>query len=140
MEPRGPQHHLMRRDETPPKGPPFHLPVLLREKQLLELRRAALPCTVVVLRSRGIRIAPAELLRKEPPSGLLVAMDRYTTPRWYCSLWDESMKVELLPRLLHAQLERENEGVRLSLWWHRGRAPRAVATSLALHPDCGEGA
>jgi hypothetical protein len=78
-----------------------------------QMRLAALPCTVVVLRRRGARISAADLLRQEPPSGLLLALDRYTAPHWHCCLFDDSMKQELLPRLLHAQLERENEGVRL---------------------------
>ena len=41
-------------------------------------------------------------------------MDRYTAPQWYaCLFMDATFKVEALPRLLHARLERENAGVRL---------------------------
>lgn len=40
-------------------------------------------------------------------------MDQYTFPNWYVCLFSEKMQDELLPRLLHAQLERENAGVRL---------------------------
>jgi hypothetical protein len=51
---------------------------------------------------------------RQAPSGLLVALDLYTVPNWYaCLFQDHTMKQELLPRLLHAQLERENGGVRL---------------------------
>lgn len=79
-----------------------------------EMHKAALPCTVVVLRRRGQRIPAAELLRHEPPSGLLLALDRYTTPEWHlCLFRDDAMQTELLPRLMHARLERQNEGVRL---------------------------
>ncbi|MCC2632129.1 MAG: hypothetical protein K0S48_15 [Ramlibacter sp.] len=78
-----------------------------------ELRAAALPATVVVLRRRGERIPAAQLLRTEPPSGLLVCMDRYTAPAWYGCLFDDKMERELLPRLMHLQLERESGGVRL---------------------------
>jgi hypothetical protein len=75
---------------------------------------AAIPCTVVVLRRRGARIPVAELLRTEPPSGFLVCQDQYTAPRWYaCFYRDKAMRDEALPRLLHAELERENAGVRL---------------------------
>lgn len=78
------------------------------------MREAALPCTVVVLRRRGVRIPAAELLRAEPPAGLLLCMQRYTAPAWYaCLFQDEAMQKELLPRLLHARLERDNGGVRL---------------------------
>jgi hypothetical protein len=79
-----------------------------------ELREAALPATVVVLRRRGERIPAAQLLRTEPPSGMLVCMDRYTQPAWYgCLFADEKMEREVLPRLMHVQLERESGGVRL---------------------------
>jgi hypothetical protein len=78
------------------------------------MRDAAIPCSVVVLRRRGVRIPSAELLRAAPPSGLLLCMDRYTTPKWYACLFrDVTFQAEVLPRLLHAQLERENGGVRL---------------------------
>jgi hypothetical protein len=78
------------------------------------MRAAALPATVVVLRRRGARIPAAQLLRAEPPSGLLLALDRYTSPAWYvCLFRDEAMDAEVLPRLLQARLERENAGVRL---------------------------
>ena len=79
-----------------------------------DMHTAAWPCTVVVLRRQGARIPPAQLLRVEPPSGLLLCMDRYTAPRWYACLFaGVDMQQELLPRLLHARLERENVGVRL---------------------------
>lgn len=78
------------------------------------MREAAVPCSVVVLRRRGERISAAELLRNEPPDGFLVCQDRYTTPNWYaCLFGDAEMTKEVLPRLLHARLERENTGVRL---------------------------
>lgn len=79
-----------------------------------EMRAAALPCTVVVLRRQGARVPAAQLLRAEPPSGFLLCMDQYTAPNWHaCLFGDEEMRTELLPRLLHARLERENNGVRL---------------------------
>lgn len=34
-------------------------------------------------------------------------------PHWHCCLLDAQMKAQLLPRLLHARLECENQGVRL---------------------------
>jgi hypothetical protein len=78
------------------------------------MAEAAIPCTVIVLRRRGARMPAAKLLMTQPPSGLLVALDLYTVPNWYaCLFQDHTMKQELLPRLLHAQLERENGGVRL---------------------------
>lgn len=78
------------------------------------MREAAVHCSVVVLRRRGQRIRTAELLRVEPPSGWLLCMDRYTAPHWHaCLFQDEGMEREVLPRLLHAVLERENAGVRL---------------------------
>lgn len=78
------------------------------------MREAAFPCTVVVLRRRGERIPASGLLRAEPPSGFLVCCDLYTAPNWYaCLFGEESMQRERLPRLLHARLERENDGVRL---------------------------
>jgi hypothetical protein len=43
-----------------------------------QMRAAALPCTVVVMRRRGVRIPAADLLRREPPCGLLLALERYT--------------------------------------------------------------
>lgn len=76
-------------------------------------KAAALPAAVVVLRRRGERIPAAELLRAEPPSGFLVALDLYTAPHWHCCLFTTTMDRELLPRLLHARLERQNDGVRL---------------------------
>jgi hypothetical protein len=79
-----------------------------------EMHKAAFPCTVVVLYRRGARIPAAELLKQEPPAGFLVCLDQYTYPNWYACLFrDKEMNVELLPRLLHVQLERENGGVRL---------------------------
>ena len=80
---------------------------------ILAMREAAIPATVVVLRRRGVRIPPAELLRTEPPAGMLLCLDRYTAPAWYACLFRGDMQTELLPRLLRAQLERENAGVRL---------------------------
>lgn len=77
------------------------------------MREAALPAMVIVLRRRGVRIPAVQLLRTDPPSGLLLAMDRYTAPAWHLCLFTEGMERELLPRLLHARLERENGGVRL---------------------------
>jgi len=78
------------------------------------MRQAAIPCSVVVLRRRGARIPAAELLRAEPAAGWLLCLDRYTQPRWHACLFaDQGMERELLPRLLHAELERENAGVRL---------------------------
>lgn len=75
---------------------------------------AALPATVVVLRRQGQRIPAAQLLRAEPPSGLLLCMDQYTYPAWYACLFaGKDMQAELLPRLLHVRLERENGCVRL---------------------------
>jgi hypothetical protein len=41
-------------------------------------------------------------------------MDRYTAPKWHAFLFrDGTFQAEVLPRLLHAELERENDGVRL---------------------------
>ncbi|MDB5860849.1 MAG: hypothetical protein JWQ76_4538 [Ramlibacter sp.] len=79
------------------------------------MRAAAIPATVVVLRRLGQRIPAAQLLRAAaPPAGWLVCMDRYTQPNWHACLFaDETMLKELLPKLLHARLERENGGVRL---------------------------
>lgn len=78
------------------------------------MREAAVPATVVVLRRRGVRIPAAELLKAEPPSGLLLAMDQYTQPDWYCCLFaGDKMDRDLLPRLMFARLERQNDGVRL---------------------------
>jgi hypothetical protein len=75
---------------------------------------AAIPCAVVVLRRRGARIQARELLRAEPPTGWLLLLDRYTAPMWHACLFrDETLTTEALPRLMHAQLERENAGVRL---------------------------
>lgn len=78
-----------------------------------EMRKAALPATVVVLRRRGVRIPTWDLLNSDPPAGLLLAMDKYTHPHWHACLFAEGMEQELLPKLMHARLERENEGVRL---------------------------
>lgn len=78
------------------------------------MREAAVPATVVRLRRRGVRIPAAELLCVEPPSGLVLCMDQYTAPDWYACLFAaDAMDKEVLPRLLHARLERENDGVRL---------------------------
>lgn len=79
------------------------------------MRAAALPMTVIVLYRRGERIPAAQLLRSPaPPAGWLLCMDRYTNPNWHaCLFTDETMQKELLPRLLHVRLERENGGVRL---------------------------
>lgn len=78
------------------------------------MREAAIACSVVVLRRRGERLPAAELLRSEPPAGFLVCQDRYTAPNWYACLFaDAEMTKEVLPRLLHVRLERENASVRL---------------------------
>jgi hypothetical protein len=62
----------------------------------------------------SLLIPDAELLRAEPPSGRLLCLDRYTAPLWHACLFaDDAMDKELLPRLLHVQLERQNDGVRL---------------------------
>lgn len=87
-------------------------PGSLRDREAMHA--AAIQCTVIVLRRRGQRIPAAEILRTEPPSGLLLCMDRYTSPWWHaCLFQDSAMDKELLPRLMHARLERENAGVRL---------------------------
>lgn len=79
-----------------------------------EMAAAAFSATVVVLRRLGQRIPAAQLLRTQPPSGLVLCMDQYTHPHWYACLFaGKDMASELLPRLLHARLERENAGVRL---------------------------
>lgn len=100
---------------TPRSGwyrPGLYAPGSARDLQAMA--EAAIPATVVVLRRRGVRIPPEQLLASEAPSGLLVCLDRYTSPRWYACLFaDQAIKRELLPRLLHAELERENGGVRL---------------------------
>lgn len=76
--------------------------------------KAAAPFTVVVLRRRGARIPVTKLLRSEPPAGLLLCLDRYTSPAWHACLFaGEAMQREILPRLLHCRLEREHDGVRL---------------------------
>jgi hypothetical protein len=78
------------------------------------MREAAVPCSVVVLYRSGTRIPAAELLRAEPPSGWLLCLDDYTQPKWHARLFrDEEMRKDALPRLMHAELERQNEGVRL---------------------------
>jgi hypothetical protein len=77
------------------------------------MREAAFPCSVVMLYRNRQRIPARDLLKREPPSGWLVCLDRYTAPRWYACLFaDEGMTRETM-RLLHARLERENGGVRL---------------------------
>jgi hypothetical protein len=116
----------MGREPAPPPRPPIEpcfapgsgwyqtgqmSPGSLRDREAM--RESALPEIVVVLRRRGARVPAAELLRTEPPAGLLLAMDRYTAPAWHCCLFVPDMEHELLPRLLHARLERENDGVRL---------------------------
>lgn len=75
---------------------------------------AALPCAVVVLYRAGQRMSAAELLRIDHPTGSLLLMDEYTHPHWHARLLsDPAVEMDLLPRLMHAQLERENDGVRL---------------------------
>lgn len=78
------------------------------------MREAAVPCTVFVLYQRGVHLSPELLMQPERRrSGYLVCLDRYTQPWWYACLFeDEGMRKEVA-RLLHAQLERENDGVRL---------------------------
>jgi hypothetical protein len=77
------------------------------------MRAAAFPCTVVVLRRRGVRLTPSALLLTDPPSGLLVCQDRYTQPMWHANLFaDKTMERTLLPQLMHVQLVKENAGVR----------------------------
>lgn len=76
--------------------------------------RAAWPCTVVVLYRRGTRIPGAALLKQDHLSGSLLCMDKYTYPHWHaCLLSDPAVESDMLPRLLHARLERQNGGVRL---------------------------
>lgn len=59
-------------------------------------------------------MSAAELLRQDHLSGSLLCMDKYTHPHWYaCLLSDPTVESGMLPRLLHARLERENNGVRL---------------------------
>lgn len=92
--------------------PGQHSPSSATER--LAVLEAAIPVTVVVLRWRGERIPAAELLRTEPPSGLLVCMNRYTAPKWHaCLFQSKAMDKEVLPRLMHAELERQSGGVRL---------------------------
>lgn len=79
----------------------------------LEMRKAALPSTVVVLYERGERLSAERLLRRDAPTGMLLLMDAYTHPNWHACLFAEGMILELLPKLMHARLERENAGVRL---------------------------
>lgn len=75
---------------------------------------AAWPCTVVVLYRNGTRIPAADLLKADQRSGSLLCSSRYTHPHWHaCLLSDPAVESDMLPRLLHARLERENEGVRL---------------------------
>ena len=78
------------------------------------MREAAFPCTVVVLRRRGVRIRASELLKTDPSSGFLLCMQEYTHPNWHARLYrDETFDKECLPRLNPARLARENGGVRL---------------------------
>jgi len=78
------------------------------------MREAAMLATVVVLYRRGQRMPAAQLLEQAHPTGLLLGMERYTSPWWHiCLFRSDKMDAELLPRLMHAQLERENDGVRL---------------------------
>jgi hypothetical protein len=109
---------------VPPSIPPtfgsasgWHRPGQWSPGSLTDLnamREAAIPCSVIVLRRRGVRIPAAQLLKTEPPSGWLLCMDRYTAPKWHACLFrDDTFQSEALPRLLHAELERENGGVRL---------------------------
>ncbi|NML43498.1 hypothetical protein HHL11_07045 [Ramlibacter sp. G-1-2-2] len=75
---------------------------------------AARQCAVVVLYRAGQRIPAAELLRADHLSGSLLLMDDYTHPHWHARLLsDPAVDMDLLPRLARAQLERENDGVRL---------------------------
>lgn len=78
-----------------------------------EMRKAAWPATVVVLYERGERLAAERLLRRDAPTGLVLLMDQYTHPNWHACLFAEGMRQELLPKLMHCALERENNGVRL---------------------------
>jgi len=78
------------------------------------MREAAILTTVVVLYRRGQRMPAAQLLEQAHPTGLLLCMDRYTSPWWHgCLFRSDKMDAELLPRLMQAQLERERGGVRL---------------------------
>jgi len=78
------------------------------------MREAAMLATVVVLYRRGQRMPAAQLLEQAHPTGLLLCMDRYTSPWWHGRLFrSDKMDTELLPRLMQARLERENGGVRL---------------------------
>lgn len=85
-----------------------------------EMLAAAIQCTVFQLRRLGQRLPPGELLAgTHHRTGLLVCLDRYTAPKWYACLFEaEDMRKELA-RLMHAELERENDGVRL----YRGVEP-----------------
>jgi len=78
------------------------------------MREAAILASVVVLYERGQRRPAAPLLDQPHPTGLLLGIDRYTTPWWQiCLFCSDRMDVELLPRLIQARLERENGGGRL---------------------------
>lgn len=77
------------------------------------MRAAAIECTVVQLRVLGARVPAGVLLKQEHPRGFLVCLNRYTAPWWYACLFEaEDMRKEI-GRLMHARLERENDGVRL---------------------------
>jgi hypothetical protein len=77
------------------------------------MREAALRATVVVLYRVGRRIPATQLLRQEPASGWLVCRNRYTAPAWYACLFEDEGMLRESTRLMRAQLERENDGVRL---------------------------
>lgn len=77
------------------------------------MRAAAIECTVVQLRVLGARVPAGVLLKQEHPRGFLVCLNRYTAPWWYACLFEaEDMRKEI-GRLMHARLERANDGVRL---------------------------
>lgn len=77
-----------------------------------EMRKAAIPCTVVVMRRRGLRLSARELLtRDESHDGFLVCQNDYTFPHWYASLFDdEEMRRQTLPNLLQVQARQGEHG------------------------------
>jgi len=82
--------------------------------ELKGMAAAAFPCTIFVLYRRGIRMHPREIMLPEHRrTGYLVCLDRFTAPHWYACVFETPDMRKELARLLHARLERENNGVRL---------------------------